>query len=124
MTFPEHVADARAWDNLQASPALPHAERYFWKAGIESRISRISTQLKRHKEREKERELTEILAAPHVHLRVVLAQFLEIRFVDDEEAARDHRCPDRLRGILLPRLPFRLAQVFPFEHKTPIETTP
>lgn len=74
--------------------------------------------------RTKREILTEILATPHVHLRVVFAQFLEIRFVDHEEATGDHRGSDRLRRILLPRLPFRLAQVFPLEHKTPIEATP
>ena len=42
-----------------------------------------------------ETELTEILAAPDVHEHVVLADALEVRLVNHEESAGDHRGADR-----------------------------
>lgn len=66
---------------------------------------------------------TEILATPNVHLCIVFAEFLKVRFVDDKQSASNHRGPNGLRRVLLSRLSFRLAEILPFKDQTPIETT-
>lgn len=58
---------------------------------------------------------TEVFTAPNIHLSIVFAEFLKVRFVDDKQSASNHRGSNGLCRILLSRLSFRLAEIFPFE---------
>jgi len=94
MPFAEDVTHPAAGDDFQAATALPHAERDL-----------------------------QILAAPHVHLHVVFAQFIEVGLVDDEQPTGNHWSSDGSGGVIVPHSPLRGTEVLPLEDQVPIEST-
>ena len=92
MLLTEHVADTTARNDFQGAAALPHAKRYL-----------------------------EVLAAPNVHVHVVLADAFEISLVDHEKAACDHRRFDGERRIVFANGSFIGAQVLPLKDQIPVE---
>lgn len=92
MPFAENVTHTAAGYDFQAAATLPHAERDL-----------------------------QILAAPHIHFHVVLAQFVEVRLIDDEQPAGDHRSPDGRGGVIVAHRPLRGTKVLPLENQVPVK---
>lgn len=92
MSFAEYVTHATAGNDFQTSAALPHPEGYL-----------------------------QVLAAPNIHFHVVLAQLVEVRLIDDEQSAGNHRRPDGGRRVVVPHRPLGRTQVLPLEDQIPIE---
>jgi hypothetical protein len=63
----------------------------------------------------------EALTSPDIHFHVVLAEFVKVSFVDDEEASRNHWCFNGRSWVLLPQLALSGRQVFPFEDEIPVK---
>lgn len=64
------------------------------------------------------------LTSPDIHFHVVLSELVEVSFVDDEKASRDHGRFNGRRWILLSHLALSRRQVFPLKDEIPVKSSP